>query len=141
MVVTLLEAIQYPPRRNWISLKTESPKWRDIKCAVTRLNRDEWPYVWLHTEPPPDDDMPNNMLCVMGGRGEYALTYYSDGDETEYFDPSRKKDAELLRIWESDQGSERFPRNLCNDLKLTHEIVKHFVKTGQLDDQHQWQTN
>ena len=85
--------------------------------------------------------MHNNMLCVMGGRGEYALTYYCDGDEVEYFDPSRKKETELLRIWESDQGSERHPRNLCNDRKLTHEIVRAFCKTGELDDQYKWETH
>ena len=141
MVVILLEAIHYPPREDWHSIKTESPKWRDIKSAISRLDRDEWPFVWLHTELPIEFEMPENMLCVMGGRGEYAITLYRNGDEIDFFDSSRKNEREIIRIWESDQGSERWPKNLCNDLALTHSLVKTFCQTGELDSNYRWQTN
>jgi hypothetical protein len=116
---------------------TRGPRWTDIKTAVSRLDRDEWPFIWLHTEEPPKDDMPNNMFCVMGGRGEYDLCLYRDGDEIRYFDASRSD--EDIRIWESDQGLWARHKNLCNDLSLVLEITRHFAETGELHPGFVWE--
>jgi len=141
MIVTLLEAIHYPPGQDWHSVKIDSPDWSDIETSIKRLDRDEWPYVWLHTEPPVEFEMPNNMFCVMGGRGEFALTLYRDGDEIGYFDRSRQDAGDLVRIWESDQGSECWLSNLCNDLSRALSITKAFCDSGILDDSCEWRTD
>jgi hypothetical protein len=141
MTVTLLEAIHYPPGREWRSLKTEVPDWGCIEAAIRRLDRDEWPFVWLHTEPPVKFEFPNNMFCVMGGRGEYGLTLYKDGDEISLFDPSRSGEDEMIRIWESDQGCECWATNLCNDLALTLALTRTFCETGNLDERCRWRVD
>lgn len=146
MRVRKLEVIQYPtpprspgqPRfgpRSTTALEATFP---DIEAAIRRLDRDEWPYVWLHAEPGPDTTPPDNVLQIMGGRREYAITLYRNGDEIEFVDRSRK-DGELVAIWESDQGSERWPRNLCNDVAAVIQIAQHFYDHGELPTDHQWQ--
>jgi hypothetical protein len=143
-VVKILEVIHYPsppkpPNRvrfGWKSIKVRNPLWRDIKAAVRRLDRDEWPFLWLHTEEPPKDAEPNNFFCVMGGRGEYDLCLYRDGDEISYHDPARSD--RIIRIWESDQGSERSERYLCNDLSIALEAARYFAKTGELHPAYTW---
>jgi hypothetical protein len=141
MIVTFLEAIHYPPRRDWVSMKTDNPDWPAIESSIKRLDRDEWPYVWLHTEPPVKFEMPNNMFCVMGGRGEFALTLYRDGAEISYRDRTRQDEGDLVRIWESDQGSETWPTYLCNDLSRVLALTRVFCDSGNLDDSCEWEIN
>jgi hypothetical protein len=138
MHVILLEAIHYPPDGStWRSLKTSNPDWTAIEEAVRRLDRDEWPFIWLHTEEPLEYDMPNNMFCVMGGRGEYNLALYGGGGEFHYRDNLRSD--EVIRIWESDQGSYVSYNNLCNDLLLVMEITRRFVERGELHPDVAWE--
>lgn len=146
MSIVLLEAIQYPdpsqdlgrPRFGWRSYKTPYPEWEEIEVAIRRLDRDEWPFVWLHTEAPQSNDMPNNMFCVMGGRGEYDLCLYRDGDEFHYWNPDRSD--ESICIWESDQGSYKSYQNLCEDLLLVLRITRQFSESGILYDAVKWDT-
>jgi hypothetical protein len=72
---------------------------------------------------------PNNMFCVMGGRGEYDLSLYRGGDEIHYWDGTRSD--EVIRIWESDQGSSKSYQNLCNDLPLVLEITRRFAESRE----------
>ena len=119
--------------------KIASPgQFTNIEEAIRRLDRDEWPYLWLHTEPPPDDDFPNNLFQVMGGRGEYAMTLYKDGDEIHYLDRSRRTEGDLVEIWESDQGSDRGCKELCNDISRVLEITRRFCDSGELEPTVTW---
>jgi hypothetical protein len=137
MLVKVLESIHYPPDgSSWRSLKTRDPDWPAIEEAIRRLDRDEWPFIWLHIEEPPENDMPNNMFCVMGGRGEYDLSLYRDGDEIHYWDRTRSD--EVIRIWVSDQGSYKSYQNLCNDLPLVLEITRRFAESGALHPGVSW---
>ena len=108
-----------------------------MEASIRRLDRDEWPYVWLHTAEPVDGDMPENGLCIMGGRGEYNVCLWKGGDEIHYFDATRGRTP--VRIWESDQGSIVPEKNLCNDQSRVMRIAARFAEAGELDPSAQWE--
>jgi len=137
MPVKVMEVIHYPSDGSmWKSIQTRNPTLKAIDAAVRRLDRDEWPFLWLHTGEPADIDLLEGSLNVMGGRGEYAISFFKRGGETNYRDESRND--KLIRIWESDQGSIQSEKNLCSDLALVLRIAKHFAKTGKLYDGVGW---
>ena len=137
MRIVQLEAIHYPTDGSpWESIKTSFPEWQTIESAIRRLDRDEWPFIWLHTEEPPECEFSNNMFCVMGGRGEFDLSLLRDGRETHFLDAGRGED--VIRIWESDQGSEAKLKNLCPDLSLVLAIVRHFAESAELHPAVSW---
>ncbi len=142
MSILVLEAFHYPnpgnPRFGWQSIQTRQPNWLDIETAIRRLDRDEWPFLWLHTEEPPEADFPNNMFCVMGGRGEYDLCLYRDEHEIHYQNANRND--EIIPIWESDQGLDACLKNLCNDLPLVLELTRWFVDREELHSGVTWKT-
>lgn len=120
--------------------RIDDPHWSQIADALLRLDRNEWPYVWLHSEPPIDDETPNNMLCVMGCRGLYAITLHKDGDEIRFFDRTKRVFAESeVTIWESDQGCDVGQMFLCESIDELRKIVHTFhamcefpeLKTGK----------
>lgn len=138
MWVILLDEMHYPPGgSHWHTVQTPKPSWRAIEAAIRRLDRDEWPYIWLHTAEPVEGEMPENGLCIMGGRGEYSLFLWKDGGEIHYLDASRS-DAPI-RIWESDQGSVRRERHLCNDLSLVLTIARRFAESAELHSAVRWE--
>jgi hypothetical protein len=137
LVVQALEVIHYPPDGSrWRSIKTRNPDWAAIETAIRRLDRDEWPYLWLHTAEPVEWEMPENALSVMGGRGEYSLALCKDGDELHYMDESRA--ATTIRIWESDQGAWQPERFLCNDLDRVLFLVQYFTERAELHPDARW---
>jgi hypothetical protein len=139
MQVVLLEAMHYPPGgSDWHSIVTSNPDWPAIEAALRKLDRDEWPFVWLRSVAPVQGDMPENGLCVMGGRGEYSLFMYRDGDEIRYVDETRGR--HRVRIWESDQGSVVEERMLCNDIKRVLVITRYFADCAQLEPGATWVT-
>ena len=137
MLVKVMEVIHYPADGSvWESTKIHNPTWKAIAAAIRRLDRDEWPFLWLHTGEPVDLDLSEGTLNLMGGRGEYAISFFNRGGETNYWDESRSD--KLIRIWESDQGSIQPEKNLCKDLALVLRIAKHFAETGELYDEVAW---
>jgi hypothetical protein len=74
----------------------------------------------------------------MGGRGEYSLFMYRDGDEIRYVDETRGR--HRVRIWESDQGSVVEERMLCNDIKRVLVITRYFADCAQLEPGATWVT-
>ena len=146
MHVMILESVHYPnppaegdrSRFGPKPVMTLNPTFDEIEAAIRRLDRDEWPYIWLHTETPPADEFPNNLFQVMGGRGEYALTLYRDGDEIHYIDRSRRNEGGPIEIWESDQGSDACYKDLCNDVSRVIEITRQFCDSGELDSSVTW---
>lgn len=135
MPAKALEIIHYPTDGSeWQQEFTYQP---DAAIIVYRLDRDEWPYFWLHTIDPVDGDMPVNGLCVMGGRGEYSAFLWKNGKETHYLELVRGNMP--IRIWESDQGSIRQEKNLCNDRSRVLRIAVHFAETGELDPAVPWE--
>ncbi|MFO0941742.1 MAG: hypothetical protein U0930_13380 [Pirellulales bacterium] len=111
----------------------DHPDWNQITTALARLDRDEWPYVWLYSEPPIEDEPPNNMLCVMGGKGLFAITLFKDGDEICFYDKTRLHSGNhSTTIWESDQGREVDEKFLCDSMNELCEIVYLFHTKGEL---------
>ena len=137
MQVMLLEVMHYPPNgADWHTIETPDPDWSAIEATIRRLDRDEWPFLWLHTVPAVENEMPENGLCVMGGRGEYSLFLFKHGAELRYQDTSRGRTP--VRIWESDQGSLVEERFLCNDLGRVLAIVRHFAELAELHPGAAW---
>ncbi len=137
MRVTLLEATHYPPDGSpWRTVDTPSPFWPAIEAAIRRLDRDEWPIIWLHTQPPEEGEMPENALGIVGGRGEYSIFLSRDGDEIHFEDPSRS--SRVVQVWESDQGSFVPERSLCSDLGLVLGIARYFAENAELDPRVIW---
>jgi hypothetical protein len=133
-----LEILHYPPDGSaWRREISRMPDIAAIEAAVRRLDRDEWPYVWLHTTGPLDGAMSDNSLCIMGGRGEYNICLWKDGDEIHYLDNTRGEAP--IRIWESDQGSFITEKNLCNDVSRVLQITAHFCVSGKLDPSVKWE--
>lgn len=143
MLVEVLEVVHYPPGgasasgSGWDAVEYRHPDWAAIETAVRRLDRNEYPFVWLHTAEPVDGDVPENALCIMGGRGEYSLFLSRDSGEVHYYDETRG-DAPV-RIWQSDQGSVTTERNLCNDLPTVLRVARHFAGTGELLPEVGWE--
>ena len=139
MRVLKLEAIWYPPDGSrWQSLVTPDPDWPSIEAAVRRLDRGEWPFVWLHTRPESDADPLGGIFAVMGGRGEYDLCWNKDDGEWRYYDPARINEPGAIRIWESDQGAWLRPDQLCNDLDTALRVARYFVEHLALDPSVEW---
>jgi hypothetical protein len=134
-----LVSIHYPPAGwRWEAIDTPGPTWPDIEQAIRRLDRKEWPIIHLHTCEHVPGREPENMLSVIGGRGEYSLLFMpKTGPEVHYCDESRG-DA-VIRVWESDQGSLVIERHLCNQLSKVLSIVKHFFENGELDPSVRWE--
>jgi hypothetical protein len=75
-------------------------------------------------------------MNVMGGRGEYALSISQPGQVFYYRDPKRGN--EVIRIWESDQGSSLPEVSLCHGLEVAVRIAKHFSETATPDPSAEW---
>lgn len=137
MWVVLLEVMHYPPNNShWHAIETPYPDWPAIEAAIRQLDRDEWPFVWLHTVAPLEGEMPENGLCVMGGRGEYSLFLSKDGGEIHFEEASRGRAP--VRIWESDQGSVVEERSLCHDLGRVLSIARYFAERAELHPSASW---
>jgi hypothetical protein len=133
-----LIAIHYPPGSwKWEAMDTPGPSWPNIEQALRRLDRREWPMIHLRTCEHLPGREPQNELTITGGRGEYSLTFMPEkGPELHYFDESRGD--EVIRVWETDQGSFEIERHLCNQLARVLSIAKHFFENGVLDPSIPW---
>jgi hypothetical protein len=137
--INLLDVTHYPPDgSSSTSEQTPNPEWAEIEAAIRRLDRDEWPFICIHVGKWIRGETPEDDLIVMGGRGEYAIIHNENGGETLYVDPARGD--KKVQIWESDQGSVRAERHLCNDLQTVLAIVRHYAETGKRDPGVNWKT-
>lgn len=137
MKIVFLEAKRHPLNNSeWHYVEITQPTWEEIESAIRRLNRDEWPVVYLHSElPTQQDQSTENMLFVVGGLGEYQLCLYRDNQHTLFTDPSRS--LEPVQIYESNQADTAKYR-LCNDIYRVLELVRFFALTGELSPDANW---
>lgn len=137
MPVVLLDAIHHPPGGwNWHNVGTPAPDWPAIEAAIRRLDRTEWPVVWLHTVEPVDMGPPDNALCVIGGCGEYLVSLARDDAEVLYDDPARGD--ELVPVWPGiPQGMEK-RRSCCPDIERVLLIARHFAERAELHPSALW---
>lgn len=130
MLINTLEVIHYPPPGStWESLRQRNPTWAEIEEALIRLDRNVYPYLWLHISEPIEYDLPEHAINILGGLGEYAIHIEMPCRQLEYFDESREET--IIEIWVSDQGAGTLEKNLCNDFNLLLKIVRHFAETGE----------
>src|SRR4051794_18940503 len=96
-----LISIHYPPDSwKWEAIDAPWPHWLNIEEAISRLDRSEWPIIHLRTCEDVPGREPENELTIVGGRGEYSLSFWpKTGPELHYFDEARGD--EVIRIWET----------------------------------------
>jgi hypothetical protein len=142
--VRVLQAIRYPegdashltaspPEAE--AVEQVDPSWEDIERAIRRLDRREYPYVWLCVCAPISGEEPLG-LNIMGGRGEYAVSISLPGQLVYFADGSRS--GNLVRIWETDQGSTLPESSLCGDTDRVLSIARYFTETGKPDPSEKW---
>lgn len=113
------------------SEKTRNPSWRQIEAAIRRLDRFQYPFVWLFlAEDENESDELENTLQVMGGKGAYFVNLNAG----EYNNVSLSfPDApnEGIEVWESDQGFSASAREVTSDIELVLRIARHFADSGK----------
>jgi hypothetical protein len=129
-LVQLLEQFHYPQDgSSWQSYHHPNPSWLTVLEKFKLLDRNEFPFIWLHISDYVDGEMPEHGLSVMGGRGEYTFDMWLPGSYLRYFDSSRPN--EVIQIWESDQGDFPSKQFCCDNLEFVIKITEHFFRTGE----------
>lgn len=111
--------------------KTRHPSWRQIEVAIRRLDRFQYPYVWLVLAEDEDDSNElENTLQVMGGKGAYFVNFNAgDFDNVTLSYPDAANEG--IEVWESDQGFSASAREVTSDVELVLRIARHFADTGK----------
>jgi hypothetical protein len=80
----------------WRTEEIREPTWADIEAAILRLDRFQYPFVWLYRSAESersrvtDDRMlsPGSIpdFDVMGGKGEFAMTGHTNAAYQRWYD-------------------------------------------------------
>lgn len=138
MLIKQLDIIEYPQNgSHWTTETIINPQWNDIVQAINKLDRDQFPFIWLFSDADAaEDDYPD--LSIMGGQGSYLLEGYSDDNYKIYFDEHNND--EIVDIWTSDQGYSISSKNLCHNIEQTLKVVKYFFDHGAFHPDVDWQS-
>lgn len=100
-----MRVFHYPdPYSFYEELEVHCPTWKQIEEAIRRLNKDEWPFLWMYrTENPYEDDIPD--FEIMGGAGHYVIGAKPPGEPHELFYTDNSHGVERIEVWFSDQGA------------------------------------
>ena len=129
MHVSFAQLFHYPPNKDWRTVDVDSPDLVRVENLIRKLDGNEFPYLWLlHTKI--DDDVPEDFMAITGGRDEYRITHYLDGNEFNYTDPSRPME-DWIEICPARIMGTQPLRYLCSDVKLVIEIATRFATDGQ----------
>jgi hypothetical protein len=135
LYVHLLHAVVYQDDGwTWRVEQKIEPSWGDIAAAIRRLDRFNYPFVWLFSSEEVDEDaFPE--FSVMGGEGEYVIDYGADLAEGSYVDPHRGDS--LVEVWRSDQGHVR-EEKYCSSLDTALQAARYYCEHGTLDPRLNW---
>ena len=114
----------------------DNPTWNVIERSIRKLDRDLFPFVFLHFDENAGQDEVADVE-VIGGCGAYCIGFKEDGVLKYYID-LEKGDTEVL-IWESDQGACIPERKVWYDLELALRIVKHICDTNTAFSEVAWE--
>jgi hypothetical protein len=134
MFVQQLKSIVYPPDGSrWFIETTEHPSCENIEAALRRLDRDQFPFIYLFQDAEAADDAVPDFT-VMGGQGAYTF-----GPEDTLFYDETHSDTEI-HVWTSDQGASFPDWQVCHDFDIVLRATRLFAETGQLDPTVTWKT-
>jgi hypothetical protein len=141
MLIRQLTVVGYPEEgREGVREVRDDPPWSEIDDAIRRLNRSSCLSVDLQLAPGVGSIV--RRLSVFGGLGEYQVSGYDDRsfERFSFRDPSRPDSPNLIDLCTADPKAFEFrERDLCNDLTVVLEIVKHFAESGSLDPRIKWE--
>lgn len=109
------------------------PSWFEIECAIRKLDRCVYRFVFLHRQIPalvPD-------LQVSGGRGEYSIEAFQP-DQTWLSYVEIERSSREVDTWVSDQGDTRPEFLSCPDLAHALAAVRYFCEIGSLNPEMRW---
>ena len=134
MFVQQLQSIIYPPGGSrWLAETTRRPSWQDIEVAIRRLDRHQFPFIYLFQDSEAEDDAVPDFT-VMGGNNVYTF-----GPEDTLFYEETLSGTEV-QVWTSDQGASFPDWQVCHDLIVVLRATRQFAETGQLDETLSWKT-
>jgi len=117
----------------WFTETEENPTWQDIEAAIRRLDRDQFPFIYLFRDPEASkSDVPD--FTVMGGDKAYVF----GPEETLFYDETHADTK--IAVWLSDQGASFSDKQVCHDLEVVLRATRLFSETGQLDPGLKWRT-
>jgi hypothetical protein len=123
--------------RNCQETAVRHPAVHEMRTAVRRLNKFEYPFVWFFdSEDVRDDAIPS--FSVMGGSGDYVLSSF-DGERRDRRMEFPSHGDELVDVWLSDQGCEIKERYVCHDLSFVLDVLANFAKTGKFPADAIWE--
>ena len=135
MSVGVLKVIIYEGPR-WHSEDHFHPSWGDVEEAITRLDREAYPFIWLYRDSiTPEDDYPD--FYVMGGQGAFIFSVFLDGVERRYLNPNGGDHS--IPVWVSDQGYEAEERYVCFDINVVLKATRYFFENGGLYPELTWE--
>jgi hypothetical protein len=135
----LMHVIVYPPDNSpYRTDVIKSPNWSQIESAIRRLDKDEFPFIWIYRgDVAKEGNMPD--LNIMGGTGDYYISAYFDGYwERCYFNEAQDEGDEVC-VWESDQGFSTEPQRVCHDIEMILKTVRYFVDHLDFDPNFPWE--
>lgn len=137
MAVGVLQITHYPPDGSSYRTTTEeNPRWDVIESAIRRLDRDEWPFIWIfrsvsaHTE----NDLAD--FEVLGGHGAYWVAIRGHDYELKFHDATLGKTE--IDIWLSDQGGSCPASETCPDIERVLAAAKCFYDSGDPLESFPW---
>lgn len=133
VIVRLLRITIYSESgRYWWSEDFHDPTWDVIETAIRRLDRFQYPFVWLFREvDAAEGEAPD--FTIIGGEGVFAIDCLADGTAYRYFDPTHGDDE--IDVWLSDQGA-AFAETFCCFSMSTALQATHFFCDHGLPDPH-----
>jgi hypothetical protein len=132
MFVRRLQSIIYPADGSpWFVETKKDPFWRDVDGAIRRLDRVQFPFIYLFRDSDAADDATPDFT-VMGGKGVYTF-----GSKELLYCDETNSDTEI-RVWMSDQGASFPERYVCDDLEIVLHATRNFFETGFLDSSVTW---
>lgn len=134
MFIRQLQATIYPSDGSpSFTEKIEHPSWELVESAIRRLDRDQFPFIWLYQDADSSEaDIP--AFVVVGGQGAYTF----GPEERLFYDEAHS--GEIVDVWLSDQGASFPDWQVCHDLELVLRATRTFVETGELDPTQTWRT-
>jgi len=142
MYVKCLDWVIYAPTGwDWKSHKLWQPAWDDIDCAIRRLDRFQYPFVWLwgtEDESKHALDGTAEVLQIVGGEGVWWLAGSFEERFQRRIDYPERGEREV-QVWTSDQGFADAERHICRDIEVVVHAARYYAEHGGFDPTLRWE--
>jgi hypothetical protein len=120
---------------SWHTEEKAYPEWSAVERAIRRLEQFSYPYVWLYSFVPDENDMYN--VNITGGNGIYCIDGFIDNQGFRFVNPDGGH--QTIEVWTSDQGFETEEKYICRDVEVVLSAAKYYFEHGMLDPNLTWE--